>query len=339
MRRDRTGTGWYWRVTWLLGCLTALFLTWVSFRLGGTKMTEAVDDEGELLAALVSAAACWGASRHKGAASTGWTLLAASSFSWALGEAMWCYLELIRGVAVPFPSLADLGFLSAVPLGIAGLVSFLPGHNRRSFTHGVTVKSAAAVAALIATSLLLIAAGHGGHANGVTGQVIGLAYPVSDVLMAAVVLVILRRGSTEAASLRLVLAGVLCFTMADSSFAYLTAIGSYGTGNALDTGWVIGYFLIALGALWNLRTPTVVADNPAQFRCSTPAGSYRPMTPTSSSGAALSWPVPSRGMYFQPSWFTQSAANHIIYSGVILLIMADAGVSLYDLSLILRMLI
>lgn len=338
MRHDRTGPDWYWRVTWLLGSLTALFFIWVSFRLGGSKVTEAVDDEGELLAALVSAAACWGASRQKGAAGTAWRLLAASSFSWALGEAMWCYLELIRGVAVPFPSLADLGFLSAVPLAIAGLVSFVPGRIRRSSAHGAT-KLTGAVVAFMATSLLLIAIGHSNHASGVTGQVIGLAYPVSDLLMAAVVLAILRRGSREAASLRLVLAGVLCFTMADSSFAYLTAIGSYGTGNALDTGWVIGYFLIALGALRNLRTPTVVADNPAQLRYSMPAGSYRSLTPTSSSGIALSWPAPSRGMYFQPSWFTQSAANHIVYSGVILLIMADAGVSLYDLSLILRMLI
>ena len=50
----------------------------------------------------------------------------------------------------------------------------------------------------------------------------------------------------------------------DSSFSYLTALHRYGIGNATDIGWVLGYFLVALGALWAHDHP--VAPDPMPER-------------------------------------------------------------------------
>src|SRR5207237_2170617 len=58
-----------------------------------------------------------------------WALLAASALVWAGGEAAWSYFELVLGQQVPFPSLADAGYLAAVPLAIGGIALF-PGRVR-----------------------------------------------------------------------------------------------------------------------------------------------------------------------------------------------------------------
>ena len=50
--------------------------------------------------------------------------------------------------------------------------------------------------------------------------------------------------------------GLVAFALADSSFSYLTEVNSYGRGNFLDTGWVAGYLLIGLGALWAMTSPS-----------------------------------------------------------------------------------
>src|SRR5579859_7293514 len=61
--------------------------------------------------------------------SNGLQFLAASSFAWAAREAVWSHYDLYRGVTLPFPSLADVGFFVAVPLAVVGLRSF-PGQPR-----------------------------------------------------------------------------------------------------------------------------------------------------------------------------------------------------------------
>jgi 4-amino-4-deoxy-L-arabinose transferase-like glycosyltransferase len=66
---------------------------------------------------------------------------------------------------------------------------------------------------------------------------------------------IARAGRRGRVSLGLVMAGVVAFAVADSAFSYLTEVNSYGGGSFLDTGWVAGYLLIALGALWAMTSP------------------------------------------------------------------------------------
>ena len=95
------------------------------------------------------------------------------------------------------------------------------------------------------------------HAHGgAMTQAANLAYPVGDVVVASLVLILATRpGRGHRAGFALVSAGLVSFAVADSSCAYLTAGGRYGTGNVTDTGWVLGFFLVALGALWAWQRP------------------------------------------------------------------------------------
>jgi hypothetical protein len=242
----------------LAGLMTVVFLLWIVLRIDGARATDGVDDIGELVAALCAALLCGAATRRVSVGRTSWALLAASSLAWAIGEALWSYYDLIKGVQVPFPSLADVGFLAAIPLACAGLLLFPSSHQRTARrVQGLLDGCIIATALLFASWATILGPLYRSHQGGVLKQVISLVYPMSDVVMVSLVVILLARaGRREWISLGLVMTGVVAFAAADSSFAYLTEVNNYGSGNFLDTGWVAGYLLIGLGALWAMTSPS-----------------------------------------------------------------------------------
>src|SRR5712691_5201612 len=91
----------------------------------GQQAVTAIDDIGEAVAAALASAACaWAASRATGKDRLGWALMSISTGLWAAGEVVWSFYEVGLGVPVPYPSLADAGFLSAVPFAVAGIRAF-----------------------------------------------------------------------------------------------------------------------------------------------------------------------------------------------------------------------
>jgi len=329
---------WFWLTASLFGFLTVAFVIWVTLRLGGGGLSDAVDDVGELLAALVAGAACSVAARRLERSRTAWQFLAASSFAWAAGEAVWSYYDLYRGVTLPFPSLADVGFLAAVPLAVVGLRSF-PGQPRPAGSQlgGHLGRMLGGFAGFFVLCVMVVSAARGVPFGAVLEHVVGLAYPVSDMVMVAVVAMAARRERRQRTSLFLVLAGLLAFTVADTSFAYLTAGGSYGAGNALDTGWVLGYLLVALGALWAFGDPASAASDADRARWPIPG---RPLSMATAGATRLSVEesvIVLRSASMKPSWFTKAAADQIVYAGCVLLIATDAAISLYDLAQLARL--
>src|SRR5437016_3969673 len=91
----------------------------------GHNAVTAIDDIGEAVAAAIAAGACaWAASRAGTEDRLGWSLMSISAALWAAGEVVWSIYEVGLGVQVPYPSLADAGFLAAVPFAFAGIRAF-----------------------------------------------------------------------------------------------------------------------------------------------------------------------------------------------------------------------
>jgi two-component system sensor histidine kinase/response regulator len=234
--------------------LAAAFVAWTALRIGGDQATVAVDDIGEAVAALIAAGSCGlAAVRTSNRTRLAWALFAASAASWFAGEVVWSVYEVGMGVNVPFPSAADAGFLLAIPLAVAGVFAFTSAPSR------LTTRGEALLAgAIIALSLLLVAwaLGLGKVYDTSTAsppaRLIGLAYPVGDIITITVLVLALRRARrSELGSMFLLLGGLASAALANSAFAYLTASGAYGTiGSVLDAGWVIGYLMIALAPIW-----------------------------------------------------------------------------------------
>jgi PAS domain S-box-containing protein len=236
------------------GLLSVGFVVWTVFRIGGDQATIDVDDIGEAVAAFVAAGTCGvTAVRTRGRNRFAWAMFAASAASWGIGEVIWSVYQVGQGVAVPFPSAADAGFLLAIPLAITGVFAFTAA-PRRLTTRG----EAFLAGAIVALSLLFIAWAFGlgmvysSSPATPAAQLIGLAYPIGDIITATVLVLALRRARrTEIGRMALLLGGLAFNALADSAFAYLTANGTYGAiGSVLDAGWVIGYLMIALAPLW-----------------------------------------------------------------------------------------
>ena len=230
--------------------LMAAFGLWVTFRFGGTVVAERIDDVGEAVAALLAAVACGAAaSRHGGRTRLAWLLMSASAFAWSIGEAVWSYYELGLGQQVPFPSLADAGFLGAVPLAVAGIVLFSPARRRAVVRLAAVLDGLIIAGSLLAVSWATILETIYNHsADSVFAQAISLAYPISDVVILTMLLLLLagRIRARDRLRLALLAGGLLVNLLADSGFAYLTTVNTYGPAQPIDTGWVAGYLLIAV---------------------------------------------------------------------------------------------
>jgi PAS domain S-box-containing protein len=232
----------------------AAFLVWTVLQIGGERATIAVDDIGEAVASSLAALSCgFAAVRASGRVRVAWALFAASAASWTAGEVVWSVYEVGLGTDVPFPSAADAGFLAAVPLAIAGVLAFTSAPGR------ITTRGEAILAgAVVALSLLFVgwalglATVYETSAATPVAQLIGLAYPLADIITITVLLMAVRRATrSELGRMMLLLGGLASIALADSAFAYLTANDQYGAiGSVLDAGWVAGYLLIALAPLW-----------------------------------------------------------------------------------------
>ena len=182
----------------------------------------------------------------------GWAMLGCAATVWGLGGLAWAVYEVHLGVELPFPSLADVGYLGSVPLTVVGLV-LLTG-PRPSWQGGLR---AVLDGALVATSLLFIswATVLGVVVDARTGplldRVIALAYPASDVLTAtlAVLAIARARGRTRMV-MGLLGTGLALVAVSDSSFAWFVAQDAYETGNLFDTGYVAGFLMVGVAALY-----------------------------------------------------------------------------------------
>src|SRR5437667_514446 len=219
--RQRT----FWIVVATLGVVSIAYALDIRYLILGERGVTAVDDIGEALAAAIAAAACaWAATRASGRERLGWTLMGISAGLWAAGEVVWSIYEVGLNVATPYPSLADVGFLAAVPFAVGGIRAFWSAPRGTSSRWRVWFDGV-----IVALALTSTAWGFGLRSvweSDSPTRVFDLAYPVSDILLGTVLILAIRRAThQQQGRMALLLAGVASYSIADSAFAYLTAQG------------------------------------------------------------------------------------------------------------------
>src|SRR5438128_190886 len=190
------------------------------------------------------------AGRHRGRTRVAWSLVGVSALSWATGESVWSYYQLRLGQPVPFPSVADAGFLGAVPFAVLGVLLFPAAPAQAASRLGALLDGLIIAGSLLVVSwATVLGTVYRGGSGSLLSQAIGLAYPIGDVIIATIALLLVRRAPRDGRGpLLLLAAGLLANLVADSSFALLTTANAYGPVQASDTGWVAGYLLIGLAA-------------------------------------------------------------------------------------------
>jgi signal transduction histidine kinase len=240
--------------------LAAGFLVWIGAGVGGEAVTDLVSNLVQASAALLAAGVCfraagrnpygfgraWTASLHRA-----WRLLGSAALAWGLGQVVWTVIELRDG-SPAVPTLADAGYLTAVPLLIAGVLAFPTAPMRatarlRTLLDGLLI---AASLLFLGWATVLGEAFRNDGGSSTLEQAICLAYPLGDIVAGTIVLVLLTRSRGRGVvHLSMIAAAVFSLLVADLGFAYKQPTGSYGTGAMVDAGWVVGWLLLAATAL------------------------------------------------------------------------------------------
>jgi diguanylate cyclase (GGDEF)-like protein len=263
------------------------------------SLVSVVSNGGQLAAALCASAGCAVAARRSGGGHRGeaWWWLAVGTGCWAAGQAVWSFYEVVLGRAVPFPSLADAGFL-AFPLAAGvGLLIWAGNVSHQVVARGRDLRDGAIIAAsLLVLSWVMVMAPlvkAGGEST--FSLVLSLAYPGGDVVLATLVLITLVRVQTDRTTLTLLALGLGGFAVADSLFSYMTSNQTYTSADLIsNSGWVFGFLFVATSAMTTRTSAQTSARSsnrrprPAQSRGSAEsAREHRPAARSSRRWLAL----------------------------------------------------
>nr|WP_202554455.1 EAL domain-containing protein [Streptomyces sp. SID4936] len=270
----------------LLGVVWAGFAVGSAFGWGSPQLALFMGDFGLSAAALIAAVSCFryaraGSIRFRPA----WLLFAFSSFMASAGNAVWGWYEVVLGLPVPTPSLADLFFVCFAPPAIVGLLVLA----KRPVTRAGWL-CLALDAWLIGGSLLTLswslALAHTAHvvdAEGVSvaRAALALAYPLLDIVLVSMVLALhFRRSNVNRSAVNTAVAALALTVLSDALFTSPLLRQTYHSGQMLDAGWFAGSLLLAY-APWGANR---VADNAFPPRSAQPvsrpiAGSLAALTP------------------------------------------------------------
>jgi len=194
---------------------------------------------------------CFAATRRLSAAEQrrAWRWIGAGCASFLAGQLVWTYYDLWRGAAPSYPSLADVGFLGIYACLLVGVLTLVRGQpTRRADPELIldTVLVSFTAGALVYEYLLEpLISGRAATA----GLLTSLGWSIGAVAVLWMILIqMLRRPVSPAATATLVLPGVLVFAVGNLIYAVAALGGTSQAGRPLDLTWDAGLLLIAAAA-------------------------------------------------------------------------------------------
>jgi PAS domain S-box-containing protein len=244
-----------WGTSLTLGCglYVLLYVLWSFFQWGGAQYKPLIADLGAQPINLAAAVLAWRTATHPlldHQTRRAWRLLALAYLLYWLGDALWFVYEIILDTH-PFPSWADVGYLSFYPLLLWGLLAFpIAPHTRAERlkfwldTGTVLLAGGMAVWYFVLRPTAMTA-----HSSPLA-TTLALAYPAGDlVVLFGVTAIELRRPPASSRhALSLLVAGVLLFFVADLAYGHLSLQGTYQSGDWSDTLWIVALFVMLLSA-------------------------------------------------------------------------------------------
>lgn len=271
----------------LLGLVCGGYAVGAALGWGSPELAIVMGDFGLSGAALIAAVSCFlyaraAESRFRPA----WLLFSLSSLMAAGGDAVWGWYEVVLGLPVPSPSLADAFYLCFAPPAIVGLLVLAKRPVTRAGWVCLVLDSWLIGGSLLTLSWSLALA-HTAHLAGVGGTsvarvALSLAYPLLDIVLVSMVLALhFRRSNVNRAAVNTAIAALALTVLSDALFTSPLLRQTYHSGQLLDAGWFAGSLLLAY-APWgaNRASDNAVHQRPAARSTSRPiAGSLAALTP------------------------------------------------------------
>lgn len=235
------------------GIYVVVHMLWLSFGLGGDAYKPLIESTALLPISLATIVLFWRASTHPALdqrTRRAWLVLTiALCFSW-LGNALF-FLYYLMEIVPPFPSWADAAYLAYYPLLIGGILLFpVVASTQRLRTTFWLDAGTVVLGGGLAVWYFVLQPTALMQFNSWLESVVALAYPAGDMItLVGIATISLRQPKTNSRyALGLLALGLIFFTIGDIRYGYLSLQESYGDGDWSGAMWVIGNFLLLLGA-------------------------------------------------------------------------------------------
>ncbi|MDT0269410.1 EAL domain-containing protein [Streptomyces sp. DSM 44915] len=253
---------------------------------GSPRFARIMGDFGLSAAAFAAAASClWYARRRAEEFRGAWTMFGLSSVMIGLGNATWGWYEVVLRRPVPAISLADIAFLLFAPLAVVGLL--LLANRPRTRTGWVRLGlDVWLIGGSLMTLSWSVALAHTAElrAESVSRAALALAYPLLDIVLVSMVVVLhFRRSARHRPAINSAIGALALTVLCDALFTSPPLREQYSSGQLLDAGWFAGSLLLAAAPWTAGRAPGAPEAQPAREGRSAPggplAGSFSALAP------------------------------------------------------------
>lgn len=177
-------------------------------------------------------------------------LLGLGLLFWAIGEIIWVYMDMVLDI-YPFPSIADIAYVSAYPFLLAGLIVEIKSRQLK-----LSFKSKYIIAGLSALLIFLFAFFQVPTAYdplaGFWENGLGIFYVLGDIILLIIIALLAavaleyRNGKVATASF-ILMSSMIMVIVADIFYSIYYEAYENDTAiyTALDAMWVMGYLLFA----------------------------------------------------------------------------------------------
>jgi signal transduction histidine kinase len=244
----------------VVGCLTlacAAFVAapWVfAFSQGAKQWWSNLGWTLAALAATLSCALAARASRVPGDR-LAWTLFAAGAGSWFAAQLVWDWLELVEGIAAPFPSWGDVGYVGSALVWLAGMLVYGRDARRADVTLVQICNLGGALCGVAIVVLIALFDGIATTRLTSFATAVALAYPILSLtaaLFGGVCLFFYAWGQKRLVFL-LVFLGVVANSVVNVAYCNYTLRSAYATGASVDFLWVVAFAFFVWAAYEHVR--------------------------------------------------------------------------------------
>ncbi|QES52309.1 phosphodiesterase [Streptomyces venezuelae] len=246
----------------LLALISGAYAIGATFSWGSKELAVFMGDFGLSAAGLLAAVSCYHYARtHRSRERPAWLLFAFSSLMGAVGNAVWGWYEVVLDTEVPSHSLADFAFLCFAPPAIVGLLVLAKRPVTRAGWVCLALDSWLIGGSLLTLSWSLALANaaetaQSGAPGSVARAALALAYPLLDIALVSMVLVLhFRRSAGNRSAVNTAIAGLALTVLSDALFISPLLRENYQSGQLLDAGWFAGSLLLAYAPWGARRTP------------------------------------------------------------------------------------
>lgn len=184
--------------------------------------------------------------------------LSAGLLTWGMGELIWSYYNFFLNQEVPYPSLADVGFIVSWPLWCLGVIYLSRAAGVKyalKERHGQMLLVIIPIIAVVVSYYLLVVVARQGSFDldgGLMKIFFDIAYPVLDVIALTIALLVYGLslkflGGYFKWPVLIILLGFIINYIADFAFSYTTTVETFHNGNWVDFVFATAVFVLSFG--------------------------------------------------------------------------------------------